>query len=234
MDLELRLARARELVSQLEAGDEQGAKETILELSNYRESELFQEVGRLTRALHQAINGFLLNGRLAELAHQEVPDAGERLNYVVRMTEEAANSTLSAVESGLPLADELGQLSKDLQQAISAQQGDTGAGVSQQELGEFLERVEQHSAQLHGKLSEVLMAQEFQDLTGQIIRQVITLVNDVEEKLVHLVRISGAKSTAQTWEKGVQPSGPAVPGVNEKGTISGQDEVDDLLSSLGF
>jgi len=90
------------------------------------------------------------------------------------------------------------------------------------------------------------MAQEFQDLTGQILRRVITLVQEVEDNLVELIRLSGgekaevepgasaSKETKNTEDilKGV---GPQVPGVGDDGgAVSGQDEVDDLLSSLGF
>ncbi|MES9845301.1 MAG: protein phosphatase CheZ [Candidatus Sedimenticola sp. PURPLELP] len=230
MNNERRLAKARELVQYLELGDERRADEIIQDLSDCSESELFQEVGRLTRELHEAINGFLLDGRIAELAHQEIPDAGERLNYVVNMTEESANIALGAVESGLPLADELTQLSGVMREVLAA---DEIPAERLDELQEFIKLVTDHSGQLHGKLSEVLVAQEFQDLTGQIIRQVISLVNDVEDKLVQLVRLSGAKATG-TERHQEHLKGPAVPGLDENGSISDQDEVDELLSSLGF
>lgn len=80
------------------------------------------------------------------------------------------------------------------------------------------------------------MAQDFQDLTGQIIRKVIDLVHDVEEKLVKLVRITGNKIEEETIVKEGREklAGPAVPGLDQGDQVSGQDEVDDLLSSLGF
>lgn len=83
------------------------------------------------------------------------------------------------------------------------------------------------------------MAQGFQDLTGQIIRKVIALVSDLEEKLVELLRISGRPQDEQQAEEKPEaktPSahGPAVPGVDKGDLVAGQDDVDDLLSSLGF
>ena len=89
---------------------------------------------------------------------------------------------------------------------------------------------------MHASLSEVLMAQDYQDLTGQIIRKVITLVQNVEQKLVKLVRITGNKlddSKGATDDK-KELSGPAIPGLDQGDQVTNQDDVDDLLSSLGF
>jgi chemotaxis protein CheZ len=104
------------------------------------------------------------------------------------------------------------------------------------ELSDFLRQTQEQSRILHGSLSEVLMAQDFQDLTGQIIRKVIALVQDVEQKLVKLVRITGnklddGKGHKQEAEK---LAGPAIPGLDQGDQVTNQDEVDDLLSSLGF
>ena len=109
---------------------------------------------------------------------------------------------------------------------------------------EFFGETNNDITRLKANLQDVLMAQDFQDLTGQIIRRVITLVEDVEKSMVELVRISGQKllplhgSTATPEPRkdevsSIEPSGPPVPGV-DSGTVSGQDEVDELLSSLGF
>jgi len=78
------------------------------------------------------------------------------------------------------------------------------------------------------------MAQDFQDLTGQIIRQVINLIRDVEAKLVHLVKISGAQAQECRDEGSDKLEGPVIPGVDQGDVVKGQDDVDDLLSSLGF
>jgi chemotaxis protein CheZ len=77
------------------------------------------------------------------------------------------------------------------------------------------------------------MAQAFQDLTGQIIRRVITLVEEVEQSLINMVRLSGQKVGGDTRTR-VDLEGPQVPGIKSVDAVSGQDEVDDLLSSLGF
>ena len=101
------------------------------------------------------------------------------------------------------------------------------------EIGEFLALASGHSKVLHDNLSEILMAQSYQDLTGQIIRRVIELVKEVEEKLVRLVAISGS-SRQPVERKEQEMEGPAVPNIEQGEMINGQDDVDDLLSSLGF
>lgn len=237
MDNNERLAKARELVALLEAGNEQEAKRISNELAEQKHGDLFQEVGRLTRELHEAINGFLLDARIAELAEVEIPDASERLNYVITMTERSANTTLGAVEGGLPIADQLGaravSLAQEWEKFRNRQLSVDEFRILSNDLGEFLTQASENSQELHAKLSEVLMAQDFQDLTGQIIRQVIALVHDVEDKLVQLVRISGSRSPEKEQDAH-KLEGPVVPGIDQGDVVSGQDDVDDLLSSLGF
>ena len=102
-----------------------------------------------------------------------------------------------------------------------------------QRLGNFLKESAATSSKLKNNFNDVLMAQDFQDLTGQIIRKVITLVHDIENKLVELVRISGSKLPDKKHDSH-KLEGPVVPGVDQGDVVSGQDDVDDLLSSLGF
>lgn len=237
MDSKERLIQARELVAQLEAGNEVEAKRITAALAECSESDLFKDVGRLTRELHESINNFLHDDRLVEIAEIEMPDASERLNYVITMTEKSANTTLGAVETALPLVDELGKRSGKLLQEWERFKGRELSvedfRILSTDLSKFLTEAGEGTGQLHGKLTEVLMAQDFQDLTGQIIRKVITLVHDVENKLVELVRISGSKLPEQKHDSH-KLEGPVVPGVDQGDVVSGQDDVDDLLSSLGF
>ncbi|MCB1789467.1 MAG: protein phosphatase CheZ [Gammaproteobacteria bacterium] len=238
-----KLELARSLVNHLESGDDDGAVSVIAELAGFRDSMLFQEVGRLTRELHDSINGFVMDAQLADIAQNEMPNAAERLRYVIATTEQAANTTLGAVEDSLPLADSLRSDARHL--------GDQWAKFKSRqltvddfrdlsnELSRFLDVTQANTDELHQKLSEVLLAQGYQDITGQIIRKVIDLVNDVESKLVELIRLSGhrAKLTDKAGDKAakdIEAQGPAVPGVDKGDMVNGQDDVDDLLSSLGF
>ncbi|MCG8425995.1 MAG: protein phosphatase CheZ [Chromatiales bacterium] len=237
MDAAERLEKARLLVTQLESGDDEAAEITLDQIAIKKEPDLFQEVGRLTRELHEAINGFLLDQRIAELAERDIPDASERLNYVIEMTEDSANRTLEAVEESLPIADEVKEkadrLAEQWQLFRTRQLSVDEFRILSEELNQFFTQLTEHVGVINGNLSQVLMAQDFQDLTGQIIRQVITLVHDVEEKLVQLVRISGAQ-LPDKQQHAEKLEGPVVPGVDQGDVVAGQDDVDDLLSSLGF
>ena len=238
-----KLELARSLVDHLETGNDEGAVSVIAELAGFRDSVLFREVGRLTRELHDSINGFVMDAQLANIAQTEMPNAAERLRYVIATTEQAANTTLEAVEESLPLADSLRNdaqhLSDQWSKFNSRQLSVDDFRALSAELSTFLDSTQANTVELHNKLSEVLMAQGYQDITGQIIRKVIDLVNDVESKLVELVRLSGnrhkaAKENEAAAGPDIAAHGPMVPGVDKADTVNGQDEVDDLLSSLGF
>ena len=237
-----KLQLAKSLVDFLEAGNDQDAVSVIAELAGFRDSMLFQEVGRLTRELHDSINGFVMDARFADIAQNEMPNAAERLRYVIATTEQAANATLGAVEESLPLADSLRSDARHLADQWakfkSRQLTVEDFRDLSVELSDFLKVTQANTEALHERLSEVLLAQGYQDITGQVIRKVIDLVNDVEGKLVELVRLSGhrSKPAAETTgrEKDISAQGPAVPGVDKGDVVHGQDDVDDLLSSLGF
>lgn len=238
-----KLQLAKALVDHLEAGNDNDAGDVLAALTGFGDNQLFQEVGRLTRELHDAINSFAADARLADIAEHDMPDAAERLRFVITTTEKAANTTLGAVEDSLPLADSLRADARHLAQQWdrfnSRQLTVDDFRELSTEISRFLAVTQTNSEALHAKLSEVLMAQDYQDLTGQVIHKVIDLVNDVEMKLVELLRVSGYHAhtdKARATEKGrdVAPQGPVVPGVDHGDVVSGQDDVDDLLSSLGF
>lgn len=245
MDTAVKLELARRLVAELEAGDSIMASSTISELGENGQvnSSLFQEVGRLTRELHEAINGFVLDTSMAEMVQVDMPDAAERLQYVIKTTEQAAHQTLEALEEAMPVSERLKskadrlneQWGKFLQRELTVEDFKSLSG----ELSEFLKQSVDDSTELHNKMNEIMMAQGFQDITGQIIKKVIVLVQDVESRLIHLVKLAGNVHTSKDDEelkkqKMAIEDGPAVPGVTQSQVVSGQDDVDDLLSSLGF
>lgn len=240
--------RARELLHHLEQGDEKKAGAVLDELSKLREDSLYMELGRLTREFHEALNSFRLDSRVSDLAEKDIPDARDRLNYVITMTGQAADRTLTAVESALPVCEQVETRAETLRsrwgQFTRRELDAAEFRELSRDVEEFFGETNDDIARLKSNLQDVLMAQDFQDLTGQIIHRVITLVEDVEKSLVELVRISGqkllpldaAKSPREAKEhevSSIEPCGPPVPGV-DGGAVSGQDEVDELLSSLGF
>ncbi len=245
------LEQARQLVAQLETGNVGEAGRLMDALARQRETGLFQELGKMTRELHDALNSFQLDTRISSMAESDIPDAKERLNYVIEMTDQAAHKTLNAVEEALPISEELkdqsGELGEKWQRFRTKNMQLDEFQALVPELDKFLSLTTGHAGNLNALLTEVLMAQDYQDLTGQIIRRVINLVTEVEDNLVKLIRISGqsmgatpakteAKPAAAETEDLMRGIGPQVPGVDtDSGDVmSGQDDVDDLLSSLGF
>lgn len=242
---EERLAWARALLNGIEADNDEEVNRILDDLVRSHDASLFVELGKLTRDLHEALNSFRLDSRIARLTQDEIPDAKDRLNYVITMTEQAANRTLTAVEETLPVSEEMEQRAKALRENwtrfrnrnMSVEEFRTLA----REIDEFLAWTAEGAAQVHKNLSDVLMAQDFQDLTGQIIRRVIALVQEVEDNLVGLIRISGQRMTAEPSEAAggkkdgrSELAGPQIPGKESADVVRGQDDVDELLSSLGF
>jgi chemotaxis protein CheZ len=236
------VALARILVDHLETGNQHEAMSVLAQLAGFRDSVLFEQLGRLARELHDSINSFILDAALEDIARHEMPDAAQRLRYVIATTEQAANTTLSAVEDSLPLVDSLRRDAHELAErwdGLDPRQLSTGDYPDlSREVSGFLAVTQANTRALHEKLSDVLLAQAYQDITGQIIRKVIDLVNDVEDKLVELVRLSGHPATGVRRQAGTSRNtasqGPVAPGADRGDVVSGQDDVDELLSSLGF
>ncbi len=241
------LVTARKLVERLEDGATDAIQEHLDELTRIRETQLFQELGQLTRDLHEALKAFRVDSRLTELAG-EIPDAQDRLNHVINMTEQSAHRTLTAIEESLPVvgrfAGEGGALFRRWRQFRSRELSAEQFRELSRDLETFLQHVGADAEQVQGHLTDALMAQDYQDLTGQVIRRVISLVQEVETSLVSLISLAGHSRGEEIGEAADnrcrQPSGqgqlegPQVPGRESAGAVKGQDEVDDLLSSLGF
>lgn len=249
---QITLEQARQLVVFLENGEQDKANQLILETASQEQSQLFAEVGKLTRQLHEALKSFELDTRLTDITTDAIPDAKKRLNYVMEMTENAANKTMDAVEASLPLAQEIADEIADIKPTWDRLMN------REIELGEFkslCHSIDKFMSSSHHKTDElqtlmtnVLMAQDYQDLTGQVIRRVIELVREVEESLIHLLTAFAAQGggevepteepekiedpiVAQTL---AGPEGPIIDKETRNDVVSDQDEVDDLLSSLGF
>lgn len=233
------LGKARELVAALEAGNTDAATARLDELTRMRETDLFRELGRLTRTLHDALNAFSLDDRLVKLAEYDIPDARERLRYVVSKTEQAAHRTLRAVEESVPLATALEQRARehmaDWERFLRREMDVKEFRALTHTLSEFLSGVMADSKRLHENLAEVLMAQDFQDLTGQVIDRVIHLVEEMENGLVQLIRVTGSRMQGTTPEgSATAAEGPQIRTEGRTDVVSNQDDVDKLLASLGF
>ncbi|MGO1232360.1 MAG: protein phosphatase CheZ [Marinobacter sp.] len=237
-----------ELADSVNAGDHARAMAAINELSEVRDQSLYQEVGRLTRSLHEAIRNFQIDARSAEQqeALSAMSDASDRLNYVVEMTNQAANRTMDLVEESMPVAhamrDEAVELRDEWQRLRRREMAPAEFRELYGRIDKFFAAMTTDSDILYNSLSEILLAQDFQDLTGQVIHKVTALVKEVEENLLSLVvmashvdQLTGTvheiEEKEESAEKGV---GPQIKADEREDVVSGQDGVDDLLSSLGF
>ncbi|AGI23690.1 protein phosphatase CheZ [Pseudomonas sp. MT3] len=243
---------ARELVDCLEQGDVQTAVQLISELNQARDRGLYQEVGKLTRELHNAIVNFQIDPsspRAQEVS--QIADATDRLSYVVTMTEKAANRTMDLVEECTPVVMHIETQAKALQEDWSRfmrrELGPDAFRDLAKRVEQFLYISAQDSRKLSAHLNDILLAQDFQDLTGQVIKRVTRLVTEVEANLVKLVWMAGqvdryagiehdhdGMRDAVEKERSSKGEGPQIAADTRKDVVSGQDDVDDLLSSLGF
>lgn len=235
-----RMDLAKSLIGALEEGDEDNVKRVINELTHCQESFLFQEIGKLTRQLHDALGFCHDDQRIANIAKKDIPDAQERLNYVITKTEESAHRTLDIVDKLLPLSEELEKRSdnmrSDWQRFVRREMDVEEFRKLSAQIEEFLDQVCTDSSKIKDDISEVMLAQDYQDITGQVIRQVISLVQEVESSLVNVIRNVGSDtgSKDKNAAKDIAAEGPQINKEDNPNVMSGQDEVDDLLSSLGF
>ena len=235
------LGRLKELTEAIESRDEDKIESIIGELTSLRESALYRELGMLTREIHDAIRDIGKDERLVELAKEEIPDAKQRLNFILTKTDESAHLTLSEVEQGMDVIGNLKRQAGDIQDRWKQFRA---RKLSKQEfiqlnadLEVFLESMKPQSELVNANMTAIMMAQEYQDITGQMIKQVITMVQEIEEKLVRLVSISGDLMNKHPDSEKVSactPVGPQLPNADQNEVATSQGDVDDLLASLGF
>ncbi|KIS42452.1 protein phosphatase CheZ [Kosakonia radicincitans] len=198
---------------------------------------LFSRVGHLARLLRDSLVDLGLDRTIAEAA-EAIPDARERLDYVVGKTAEAAERVLTSVEQARPLQDELGERAEQLAARwdgwFAAPVELTDARELVADTRSFLARTPGLARNTNDQLMEIMMAQDFQDLTGQVIRGMMSLIESVEKELILVLleylpeNVTGLKEVDTTLMNGPQID------QNKTGVVASQDQVDDLLDSLGF
>jgi chemotaxis protein CheZ len=201
---------------------------------------LFNRIGHLTRTLHDALSALGYQESLAD-ARDNLPDARDRLEYIARLTGDAAEKVLNSVDRARSVQDEMSEHAKNLRTrwaavAVYAAGGDraTPAGAAlMDETCAFLSSLDSKAEMTNGILTDIMMAQDFHDLTGQVIRKVVSLAQTLEEQLVGLL----IDATPVEQRKKVEPGvleGPVVNAETRVDIVTDQAGVDDLLASLGF
>ena len=197
---------------------------------------VFNRLGTLARQLHDSLRGLGMD-KLIEDSARQIPDARERLNYIAKMTEQAASRVLNATDIAKPVQDELIVRSKALSQRW---EGMYANRLSVDEFKQLADDTRGYFSETPGKLKltndqlmEIVMAQDFQDLTGQVIKKIVELVQDLESQLLAvLLEAMPAERKAET-APGLL-NGPVVGATTGRDVVSNQAQVDDLLESLGF
>ncbi|MGF6184010.1 chemotaxis protein CheZ [Massilia sp. UYP32] len=204
------------------------------------ENGMFERLGGIVRLLHDSLRELGYDKALTE-ASSQIVDAQDRLEYVATLTEQAANKVLNTLDEGMPAQDQLQKQAKDMETRwadlfegkLSLDEFKALAGDSRQ----FAALVNEATEAERARLLEIMMAQDFQDITGQLIKKVVKITQTVESELAQLLRDHAPADIKEKLAKKEQPAAapaPLMQGPSVPDAALNQDNVDDLLADLGF
>ena len=191
--------------------------------------EVFQQLGAITRQLHDTLTQLGVMPKL-QVAADKLPDARSRLNYIAEKTGAAANKVLNSVDQAKL---EHASIASDTRRIAAAIVADPVKAVASGSVMNFVGDVEAATARIDQHLTDIMMAQDFHDLTGQVVAKVVALASELEDSLVKLLVQAAPPEQAQKVEQSFL-NGPVVNPEGRTDIVSNQGEVDDLLASLGF
>jgi chemotaxis protein CheZ len=191
--------------------------------------EVFQQIGAITRLLHDTMQQLGVMPKL-QMAAEGLPDARSRLNYIANKTAEAAEKVLNSVDHAKAEHVRITEQTRGLAAQLQA---DPVKAVASGAVLNFVGDVEARTQTIDAHLTDIMMAQDFHDLTGQVVAKVVALASDLEDSLVKLL----VQVVPPDQRDKVDPSmlnGPVVSPEGRTDVVANQGEVDDLLASLGF
>lgn len=192
-------------------------------------AEVFQQLGALTRQLHDTLHQLGVMSGL-QLAATGLPDVRSRLNYIVTKTAAAADKVLNSVDQAKA---EHGLIAEKTRRLADALVADPVAAVANGALLAFVNEVEARTRRIDSHLTDIMLAQDFHDLTGQVMAKVVALASDLENSLVKLlVQVLPPDQRDKVDAAGLH--GPVLRPAGRSDVVVSQAEVDDLLASLGF
>jgi len=205
------------------------------EQEDQSDKPMYERLGGIVRLLHDSMRELGYDRSLTDVAEQ-IGDAQSRLEHIATLTEQAANNVLNALHSGLPAQDRLQEQAKDINARwtklyagqMNIEEFKALAGDSQKFSNSVMESTEAEKA----RMLEIMMAQDFQDITGQLIKKIVGITAAAERELAQLLRDNAppeVKAQIDADKPATLMNGPSV-----GGTAMAQDDVDDLLDSLGF
>jgi chemotaxis protein CheZ len=197
--------------------------------------DLIHRIAQLTRMLRESMRELGLDQAIKDAAHA-IPDARDRLHYVAHMTEQAATRVLNAAEQTQPLQDSMQREAKALD-ARWQEWFDHPVELDQarelvDDTRNLLKTIPEKTQASQNNLMDIIMAQDFQDLTGQVIMKMLGVVSAIETELVQVL-IDNVPQERREEAKSLL-NGPEVNPAGKVDVVTSQDQVDDLLSSLGF
>jgi chemotaxis protein CheZ len=200
------------------------------------QDEMLARVGQITRTLHESLRELGLDKALEKATH-EIPDVRERLNYVARMTEQAAQRVLNATDTAIPLQE---RIDAGADEVLNGWHVTLKAPFSEANYRDMATLTMQCLVDMRNDtgatkqlLLDIMMAQDFQDLTGQVIRKVTELAHGLEQQLVQLLLDYSPAELKRETSSGLL-NGPQINPANKSDVVADQSQVDDLLDSLGF
>ena len=205
-------------------------------VSDAGSDKVLSQLGRMTRTLHDTLRELGLNKEI-EKAASSIPDAHDRLNYVATLTQQAAERVLNATEAAQPLVEnmevEAQRLSAQWQMLFDKKLDVADFKALSMQTHAFLQLVPKQTKATNAYLLEIMMAQDFQDLTGQVIKKIIEVTQQLERQLLSLLLENVPQSSRAEAKPGLL-NGPVINPQGRDDVVTSQDQVDDLLESLGF
>lgn len=201
------------------------------------QGKVFQQVGQMARQLHDTL-GALGYDKLIEKTVSALPDAKDRLAYIANLTEQAACKVLNATDIANPLQEQLeggaAQLASKWDALFDNKMGVDDFKLLAAETRSFLKNsLPEKTSATKEQLMEIMMAQDFQDLTGQVIKKVVSLAQDLESQLMNVL-IETMPGEKRTESVNTLLNGPVINAEGRTDVVGSQQQVDDLLDSLGF
>jgi len=198
--------------------------------------EVLSRIGHMTRALHESLRGLGLD-KLIEKAASDIPDARDRLDYVARLSEQAAKRVLDATDAAGPVQDAIEarstELSASWQALLDKGASDEDWRALAQRTIAALDESRQGAAATRAQLMDIMMAQDFQDLTGQVIGRITGIAQNLEQQLVQVLIDFAPSEIRRELDNGLL-NGPQIKPEGKNEVVADQGQVDDLLDSLGF
>lgn len=191
--------------------------------------EVHQQLGEMARLLHDTLRQLGLMPKLGELT-DSLPDARSRLNYIATKTAEAAEKVLNSVDHAKAEHASIAAETRRMAQSVVA---DPVKAVASGSLINFVGDVEAATQRIDKHLTDIMLAQDFHDLTGQVVAKVVKLAGDIEDQLVKLLIQTAPAGQASRFDAS-SLQGPVVDPKNRTDVVTNQEQVDDLLASLGF